>query len=161
MGPTSPSSPRVPWSSKLSEAAQTLAARGVQATVVNCRFLKPHDGEVLQEVVEGHGKVLTIEEGAVLNGFGACMTREIDNLDSGHDVQVRCLGLPDRFVEHGTRDSLLRDVGLDVEGIVTEARRMLGDAVSSAAETAVTDEVSRADPGNEAPAHRRTRALCT
>ena len=118
------------------EAAQTLAARGVQATVVNCRFLKPHDGEVLQEVVEGHGKVLTIEEGAVLNGFGACMTREIDNLDSGHDVQVRCLGLPDRFVEHGTRDSLLRDVGLDVEGIVTEARRMLGDAVSSAAETA-------------------------
>ena len=61
---------------------------------------------------------------------------EIGDLGVGHEVQVRCLGLPDRFVEHGTRDALLRDAGLDAEGIVTEARRMLGDAVSSAVETA-------------------------
>jgi 1-deoxy-D-xylulose-5-phosphate synthase len=114
------------------EAAQTLAARGIQATVVNCRFLKPHDRDVLQEVAEGHKKVLTIEEGAVLNGFGACMAREIDDLDVGHAVQVRCLGLPDRFIEHGAREALLHDLGLDAQGIVTEARRMLGDAVSSA-----------------------------
>ena len=114
------------------EAAQALSARGIQATVVNCRFLKPHDRGVLREVAEGHGKVLTVEEGAVLNGFGACMAREIDALNVGHEVQVRCLGLPDRFVEHGARGVLLRELGLDAEGIVTEARRLLGDVVSAA-----------------------------
>jgi 1-deoxy-D-xylulose-5-phosphate synthase len=119
------------------EAAQSLVGRGIQATVVNCRFLKPHDRGVLREIAEGHAKILTIEEGTVVNGFGACMSREIAELDLEHHVQVRCLGLPDRFVAHGGRAALLREVGLDAEGIVTETRRMLGGAVSSAsAETA-------------------------
>ena len=55
---------------------------------------------------------------------------------SGPAVEVRCLGLPDRFIEHGPRDVLLRDLGLDPEGIATEARRMMGDAVAAAEETA-------------------------
>jgi deoxyxylulose-5-phosphate synthase len=49
---------------------------------------------------------------------------------------VSCLGLPDRFIGHGPRDDLLHDVGLDVEGIVTEVRRVLGDVVSAAVESA-------------------------
>ncbi len=114
------------------DAAQALAARGIQATVVNCRFLKPHDQAVLQEIAEGHDRVLTLEEGAVLNGFGAYLTREIGLLDAGREVQVRCLGLPDQFVDHGARDVLLRELELDAVGIVTEVRRMLGDAVSPA-----------------------------
>ena len=114
------------------DAARALASRRIQATVVNCRFLKPHDRAVLREVVEGHSAVLTLEEGAVVNGFGAYLTREIGLLDTGREVQVRSLGLPDRFVDHGARDVLLREVGLDAEGIVTEVRRMLGDAVSRA-----------------------------
>jgi 1-deoxy-D-xylulose-5-phosphate synthase len=80
--------------------------------------------------------VITIEEGAVINGFGAYMSRELSALDSEHAIDVRCLGIPDEFVEHGARNELLRDLGLDAEGIATEARRMLGDAVSAAVESA-------------------------
>ena len=104
--------------------------------VVNCRFLKPHDREVLKDVAERHRLVITIEEGAVINGFGAHMARELSTLASEHAIDVRCLGLPDQFVQHGGRDELLRELGLDAEGIATEARRMLGDALPAAMESA-------------------------
>ena len=63
------------------EAARALAAEGVHATVVNCRFLKPYDRTVFQEMVRSHPVVVTVEEGQVSNGFGAYMTREIDELE--------------------------------------------------------------------------------
>ena len=119
-----------------SEAAEALASRGIQAEVVNCRFLKPYDRDVLRDVAERHRRVITIEEGAVINGFGAYMTRELSALASEHTIEVRCLGLPDRFIEHGGRDVLLADLGLDAEGIATEARRMIGGAVTAAEESA-------------------------
>jgi 1-deoxy-D-xylulose-5-phosphate synthase len=119
-----------------SEAAETLGSRGFQAEVVNCRFLKPHDREVLMDVAERHRRVITIEEGAVVNGFGAHMARELSALASEHTIDVRCLGLPDEFVQHGGRDELLRDLELDAEGIATEAHRMLGGAVAAAVESA-------------------------
>jgi 1-deoxy-D-xylulose-5-phosphate synthase len=119
-----------------SDAAEALAARGFQAEVVNCRFLKPYDRAVLKDVAERHRRVITIEEGAVINGFGAYMSRELSSLVSGQGIEVRCLGLPDRFIEHGARDVLLRELGLDAEGIATEACRMLGDALAATAESA-------------------------
>jgi 1-deoxy-D-xylulose-5-phosphate synthase len=60
------------------------------------------------------------------------MARELSALASEHSIEVRCLGLPDRFIEHGPRDVLLHDLGLDAEGIATEADRMTGGAVSAA-----------------------------
>ena len=119
-----------------SEAAEALASHGIQAEVVNCRFLKPHDRDVLTDVAERHRRVITIEEGSGINGFGAYITREVSALASEHTIEVRCLGLPDRFIEHGARDVLLRDLGLDAEGIATEARRMIGGAVTAAEESA-------------------------
>ncbi len=119
-----------------SEAADVLAAQGIQSEVVNCRFLKPYDQDVLRDVAERHRRVITLEEGAVVNGFGAYMSREISALGLEHKIEVRCLGLPDRFVEHGGREELLHDLGLDTEGIVTEARRILGDVVTATAESA-------------------------
>ena len=122
--------------SAASEAAEVLASRGIQAEVVNCRFLKPYDRDVLKDVAERHRRVITIEEGAVVNGFGAYMTKELSALASERTIEVRCLGLPDRFIEHGAREVLLRDLGLDAEGIITEARRMIGGAVTAAEESA-------------------------
>ena len=119
-----------------SEASETLASSGIRAEVVNCRFLKPYDRDVLTDVAKRHRRVITIEEGAVINGFGAYMTRELSALASENRIEVRCLGLPDRFIEHGARDGLLHDLGLDAEGIATEARRMIGGAVAAAAESA-------------------------
>ncbi len=83
-----------------------------------------------------HRRVITLEEGAVVNGFGAYMVRELAAFESEHTIEVRCLGLPDRFIEHGAREVLLRDLGLDAEGLATEAQRMVGDAVSAAVESA-------------------------
>ena len=122
--------------SAASEAAEALASRGIQAEVVNCRFLKPYDRDVLKDVAERHRRVITIEEGAVVNGFGAHMAKELSALASERTIEVRCLGLPDRFIEHGAREVLLRDLGLDAEGITTEARRMIGGAVTAAEESA-------------------------
>jgi len=119
-----------------SEAAEALASSGIQAEVVNCRFLKPYDRDVLTDIAERHRRVITIEEGAVINGFGAYMTRELSALTSEHTIEVRCLGLPDRFIEHGAREVLLHELGLDAEGIATEARRMTGGAVTAAEESA-------------------------
>ncbi len=120
------------------EAAQTLSARGIEATVVNCRFLKPYDSEALEAIVAHHDNVVTLEEGTVVNGFGSYMAREIASLAGDRPVRVECMGIPDRFIEHGGREVLLAEMGLDVAGIETKVRAMLGKSFtsSSALETA-------------------------
>ena len=99
------------------EAAERMAEQGVSATVVNCRYLKPYDREVFAEVVRHHPAILTIEEGAVVNGFGAFMVREIAETFPDRGVRVHTLGLPDAFIDHGAREGLLEELGLDVAGI--------------------------------------------
>ena len=103
-------------------AADELAALGIEATVVNCRFLKPFDENVLRDVLDAHTHVLAVEEGTVVNGFGAFMAREIQ-LRAGSRVAVRTMGLPDAFIEHGDRGLLLGEVGLDARGIAKEAQQ--------------------------------------
>ena len=108
------------------EAAARLAEEGVEAAVVNCRFMKPYDRELLGRILVEHRAILTLEEGAVANGFGAFLTREILD-DPGLPVPERMgtLGLPDAFIEHGPRGVLLRDAGIDVDGIVARTRALL------------------------------------
>ena len=122
------------------EVARTLAQKGMKATVVNCRFLKPFDEAVLAEIVDQHDRILTLEEGAVANGFGAFITREItDRLatrERATSVRIRSLGIPDAFVEHGPRKTLLADVGLDVASITDAAEALVGEAVPAARESA-------------------------
>jgi 1-deoxy-D-xylulose-5-phosphate synthase len=118
------------------DAARELSASGIDLTVVNCRFLKPYDRAVLEEVARGHGKILTLEEGAVINGFGSYMASEVQALNLEPAVEVHAMGVPDRFVQHGSREELLREIDLDTEGIVARVRRLLGDTVSPVAETA-------------------------
>ncbi|WP_405284777.1 1-deoxy-D-xylulose-5-phosphate synthase [Gaopeijia maritima] len=120
------------------DAAQELAARGIEATVVNCRYLKPYDRAVFEEVVSAHDRILTIEEGTVTNGFGAFMTREITAFRRGAALHIETLGLPDDFIEHGGRGELLADLGLDAAGIARSARALTDGAATgrSARETA-------------------------
>ena len=109
------------------EAAAHLAQEGISATVVNCRFLKPYDREALMSLLESHDAVLTVEEGAKSNGFGAFLAREIlDDTDLRFPSRFGTMGIPDRFVEHGAREVLLAEIGLDKAGIAERARRLLG-----------------------------------
>jgi 1-deoxy-D-xylulose-5-phosphate synthase len=105
-------------------AAEQLAAEGIRCTVVNCRFLKPYDKEVLEEVARSHPVLLTVEEGQVSNGFGAFMARELDALSLAHRPRTSSLGIPDAFVEHGARKALLAAIGLDAAGIAARVREL-------------------------------------
>ncbi len=106
------------------EAAERLAREGVDATVVNCRFIKPLDEQTLARLFPAHRHVLTVEEGTVVNGFGTFVRGQIE--ESWPEVRGASLGLPDAFVEHGERGELLAELGLTPEGIATRARALLG-----------------------------------
>jgi len=112
--------------SEAMKAAESLAEEGVDATVVNCRFMKPYDLQLLSEVLKAHNHILTVEEGAVVNGFGAFLSREVSGLPEGSGVQLRSLGIPDEFVVHGSRSDLLREIDLDAQGIMEWVRDMVG-----------------------------------
>ena len=99
------------------EAAERMAAEGIEATVVNCRYLKPYDRPMFEHVLSSHEAIVTVEEGCLMNGFGAFMAREIDAFRDGREVQVRSLGIPDRFLTHGSRGALLAEIGLDTDSI--------------------------------------------
>lgn len=106
-------------------AADGLAAEGIEVTVVNCRFLKPWDRATLGRVLVEHSTILTVEEGALVNGFGPFLQGVIA-ADDGLPVPERfvSMGLPDRFIHHGGRAALLRDVELDARGIADRVRAL-------------------------------------
>jgi 1-deoxy-D-xylulose-5-phosphate synthase len=110
------------------DAAEELAARGIQATVVNCRYLKPYDRAAFEDVVSRHDVIMTVEEGAVTNGFGAFMLREIVAFRPGAPLHLATLGIPDDFVDHGARAGLLAELGLDPSGIARRARALVEGA---------------------------------
>ena len=116
------------------EAASALAEQRIAATVVNCRFLKPYDRELLARLLDDHDAVLTIEEGTQVNGFGAFLAREIvDDPGLRFPASFGTMGIPDRFLEHGSREILLAEAGLDVAGIIGRARGLLGREAPPAA----------------------------
>jgi len=100
-------------------AAAELIAGEVSATVVNCRFMKPYDQTMLAEIVAQNRHVLIVEEGTVVNGFGAYMAAEIARIDPA--VRVMAHGVPDEFIEQAPRARQLAGVGLDATGIAARA----------------------------------------
>ncbi len=108
------------------KAAEALSEEGLEVTVVNCRFVKPLDELMLDHILKSHSGILTVEEGAVVNGFGAFLAREMEGLPGGRGVTLRSLGIPDRFVAHGGRGELLREIDLDAQGIAARVREMAG-----------------------------------
>ncbi len=105
------------------EAARQLRDQGLDVGVINARFLKPLDTEVLLRAIRECGFVVTVEEAALAGGFGSAVVEAA--ADAGIDAScVRRLGIPDHYVEHGERDELLVDLGLDVEGIVASCQKL-------------------------------------
>jgi 1-deoxy-D-xylulose-5-phosphate synthase len=100
-------------------AAELLAADGIDCAVVNCRFLKPLDQAVLESLLQVHRIIVTVEEGTIVNGFGAHLA---ETLQTTHpEVRVVALGVPDRLVEQAPRPEQLELFGLTAVGI---ARRI-------------------------------------
>ncbi|MDH5633551.1 MAG: 1-deoxy-D-xylulose-5-phosphate synthase [Gammaproteobacteria bacterium] len=95
---------------------QSLAAGNMlNATVANMRFIKPLDQNLIQKLAESHELLVTVEENAVLGGAGSGVAEYLSEL--GLSPQTLHLGLPDRFIEHGSHEEQLKECGLDADGI--------------------------------------------
>jgi 1-deoxy-D-xylulose-5-phosphate synthase len=103
------------------EAGERLKAVGISAAVVNARFIKPLDEELITRLAKKTGRIVTIEEHALQGGFGSAVLECIeDNRLSA--VKVLRIGLPDRFIEHGPQAVLRKKYGLDADGILASVR---------------------------------------
>ncbi len=104
------------------QAAERLAADGLDVTVVNCRFLKPHDEVTLAAILAHHRQVLVVEEGTMVNGFGAYIGAVIERQEPS--VRVHVHGVPDRIIHAAPRARQLAMLGLDAEGIARRVRAL-------------------------------------
>ena len=101
------------------DAAAMLEEQGFSATVVNARFIKPLDEDLILTLAARHGRVLTVEENVLAGGFGSAVLELL--VDRELSVAVKRLGIPDTFVEHGSPAILRQKYGLDADGILRGA----------------------------------------
>jgi 1-deoxy-D-xylulose-5-phosphate synthase len=106
-------------------AARRLAKEGIKIKVINARFVKPLDGELLLNTAATIKKIITVEENVLQGGFGSAVLELLAEKGIG-GVQVKRLGIPDEFVEHATQAQLRHKYGIDEEGIYRAAKEMLG-----------------------------------
>ena len=102
------------------QAAEKLAEQGISAGVVNMRFVKPLDKELLLAQAAQYGKIVTLEEGVLEGGVGSAVLETLNEAKLLQKCQVLTLGIPDEFVLHGDKKLLLRDLHLDVDAIVAQ-----------------------------------------
>ncbi len=102
------------------DAAELLARDGVHCAVVNCRFLKPMDPGMLDALATRHRVLVTVEEGTIVNGFGASLAEKMQTMHP--ETRVVALGVPDRLMEQAPRAEQLESFGLTAAGI---ARRIM------------------------------------
>ena len=100
--------------------ASLAAGEELDATVVNMRFVKPIDTEMIVELAGNHSLLVSVEENVVIGGAGSEIARVLTK--HGLNVPLLSLGLPDRFIDHGEQGQLLADLGLDKDGIVRTVR---------------------------------------
>ena len=104
------------------------AAERLGATVVNMRWIKPLDTQLLLQVAASHEALVTVEEGVVMGGAGSAVAEAL--AAAGVVMPLLQLGLPDAFIEHGDPAKLLAQQGLDAAGIEASVRRRFGDRLA-------------------------------
>ncbi|GMQ25575.1 1-deoxy-D-xylulose-5-phosphate synthase [Algoriphagus sp. oki45] len=104
------------------DACQTLTKEGLSPAHYDMRFVKPLDEEMLHEVFGRFKKVITVEDGALMGGFGSAVLEWM--MDHGYYAQVKRLGIPDAVIEHGEQIELHRECGFDPEGIADAVRSL-------------------------------------
>lgn len=105
------------------KAVEELKTIGVSAAHYDMRFAKPIDEVMLHEVFSKFNKVITVEDGCLMGGFGSAVIEFM--ADQNYAAQVIRLGIPDKYVHHGTQEELWADCGFDVKGIVSTAKKVL------------------------------------
>ena len=125
-------------------AADALAEDGISATVVNARFVKPLDEELILKLACSHGAIVTIEENAAAGGFGSGVLELLAR--EGVTIPVKVLGVPDHFFEQASQNRLRELAGLGIKDVVSASQQVLAAARSARRSTAATTTVgSRKD----------------
>ena len=112
-------------------AADRLAQEGISAAVINARFVKPLDGDLIAAVAREVKCLLTVEESTVMGGFGSAVL-ELLSEKGIINLPTKCLGLPDWFIEQGPQDLLREKYGLTADGVHQQAKQLLADVAGHA-----------------------------
>jgi 1-deoxy-D-xylulose-5-phosphate synthase len=104
----------------LVDSAQKIAER-LDATIVNMRFVKPLDEKIIVSVAKRHRAIITIEENAIMGGAGSGVGEVLTA--AGVQLPMLHIGIPDRYIEHGTRDTCLARAGLDLAGLTASVEK--------------------------------------
>jgi 1-deoxy-D-xylulose-5-phosphate synthase len=123
------------------EAAEILAKENINVTVINARFIKPLDDELIAKYCQPYSHIITVEEGSLAGGFGSAVMERCAQLGI-ENVRFHCIGIPDEYVHHGAQDVLRAQYDLHPEGIAKRVREFvaekpqtltsLGDAIAAA-----------------------------
>ena len=108
-------------------AIRDVKAEGINPAHYDMRFVKPLDEEMLHEVFSKFNKIITVEDGTVVGGFGSAILEFMN--EHGYKADVKIMGIPDRLVEHGTPKQLYDEIGIDANGIATMLRKMVAVGV--------------------------------
>jgi 1-deoxy-D-xylulose-5-phosphate synthase len=103
-------------------AAENLSRDGIEATVVNARFVKPLDAELILALARSRRLLITVEEAYISGGFGSAVLELLEENGLQDKVHVVRMGIPDRLVTHGDPKLLLAKYGLDADGIYTRVK---------------------------------------
>lgn len=105
------------------EAKEILLEEGINPTIVNARFLKPMDEELLHALFKNHKNVVTVEDNVITGGFGSRISRFI--IDNGYKVNILNIAIPEEFIKHGNADELYNFVGLSPKCIADKIRKLV------------------------------------
>ncbi len=105
-------------------AVKSLAGKNVTAAHYDMRFVKPLDTRLLTEVFKKFDKIVTVEDGVIQGGFGSAVLEFM--AANGFSARIKMLGIPDKFIEHGTLDDLYRECNIDTKGIINTVLEMTG-----------------------------------
>lgn len=112
-----------PMGNYVIEAANDLAQEGIKVGHYNMRFAKPLDTKLIDQVCRTYERIITIEDGTRLGGFGSAVAEYLS--DKPHHIPVHIMGVPDRIVEHGTQRQLHDEVGIGPDGIKAKVKEVL------------------------------------
>jgi 1-deoxy-D-xylulose-5-phosphate synthase len=107
------------------DACEMLDEKGISAAHYDLRFVKPLDELLLHEVFGKFNKIITVEDGCIQGGMGSAVLEFM--ADHGYAAQVKRLGIPDRYIEHGTQDELFTECGYSKADMVAAAVEMMGE----------------------------------
>ena len=125
------------------EACKALLADGIVPAHYDMRFAKPLDVPLLHQICKRFDKIITVEDGTIIGGFGSAILEFM--AANTYACEVVMLGIPDRLVEHGKPEELQHECGFDAIGIAAAVRNMMSLAISQAKPAL---EIDRADKMN-------------